>query len=533
MANILQTRKKIIVPVDGASNIKLEALDFDTLTTVFSRSTETPVKEVDGLQYNRTGEECRWFDRIIAELPAEMRDVNVIAPVARGVSGGLVGSGNTLMEVPGEELTLSYTQEYSDAVENAFRELAGDSRGFFLETGSVRDFQGSLTLIKRFVFEELERPELLAQAEYFGTYGALMSGHFLGDDYLRAVRSCGNEHSYWMCHSGARNINEAPGMPSSLAMKIPSFKRLVPESPSTAYVSLGNMPAAQADAIGITGDCLVIPGGHDTCLSHIPVMSTFYQAFEEKSGTPVIHVEAGSWTLVASIGGNVELPQDGYKRDIVVQGTVDGTPVVTARYGGGNDFRHVKSLIEERGMRFGGVPDMRMLENVLEDSDCFVLPNIHPVNHTTGPFPELRGKIINERKFFNLSENPEKAYIIANLTTSITTAYQIENMARGVDSDIVITAGGSKDPLWGGLLATLTGKNVYAMFDREGNAVTETTTLGAAITGKAAYLNTHPYEVDVSGLGVNYRQIQPFGGDIPRKLEKYRAAFMRGCTPGH
>ncbi len=200
----------IIVPVDGASNIKLEVLDFETLTTVFSKSSETPVKESGGLRYNRTGEECRWFDRTIGELPGDMKSVNVIAPVARGASGGLIGPDNTLMEVPGEDLTLSYTQEYSGAVENMFRELAGDKRGFFLETGSVMDFKGSMTLIKRLVFEEIERPELVEQAECFGTYGALLSGHFLGDDYLRAVRLSGNEHSYWMCHTGGRNIIEAP-----------------------------------------------------------------------------------------------------------------------------------------------------------------------------------------------------------------------------------------------------------------------------------------------------------------------------------
>ena len=121
----------IIVPVDGASNIKLEVLDFDTLTTIFSRATETPVKEVGELKYNCTGEECLWFDHSIGELPENMRSVRIIAPVARGASGGLIGPDNTLMEVPGKELTLSYTQEYSNAVESAFHNLAGNECEFF------------------------------------------------------------------------------------------------------------------------------------------------------------------------------------------------------------------------------------------------------------------------------------------------------------------------------------------------------------------------------------------------------------------
>ena len=55
----------IIVPVDGASNIKLEVLDFNNLSTVFSKITGTPVIEVSGLKYNCTNDECSWFDSSI------------------------------------------------------------------------------------------------------------------------------------------------------------------------------------------------------------------------------------------------------------------------------------------------------------------------------------------------------------------------------------------------------------------------------------------------------------------------------------
>ena len=67
----------IIVPVDGASNIKLEVLDFDTLATVFSEVTDTPVTEVEGLEYNSTGEENSWFDSVIRRLPGNAKIVKV------------------------------------------------------------------------------------------------------------------------------------------------------------------------------------------------------------------------------------------------------------------------------------------------------------------------------------------------------------------------------------------------------------------------------------------------------------------------
>ena len=61
--------KTILVPVDGASNIKLETLDFETLATVHSVTTETPAAQADGLAYNATGREFDWFDSIIQSLP--------------------------------------------------------------------------------------------------------------------------------------------------------------------------------------------------------------------------------------------------------------------------------------------------------------------------------------------------------------------------------------------------------------------------------------------------------------------------------
>ena len=514
--------KSIIVAVDGATNIKLEVLDFDSLTTVHSQGTSSPTKKIDGLRYNCTVEECRWFDSSIRSLPYELKNAAVIASAARGCSGGLIGADNTLIEVPGEGLTLSYTQENPKKVEDKFIELAGSEKDFFLETGSIRNFPGSLTLIKRFLFEEMKRPALLEKAESFATYGLLMTGHFLGDDFLKANKAAGNIHGYWMCHSGARNINKKPGTPSKCAENIKSFFRLIPRKPAVAYKSIGYVPEKLSRSLGLLSDTLVVPGEHDTCLSHIPVMSTFYQSFPEHEGKPVIHVDAGTWTMTAQIGGDINLAEDGYKKGMFVQGTVDGDPVVTASYGGGSDFKYIKGLIEKKGFSFVIEFNETLLNQIVNDADCFILPNINPNNYQTGPFPGLKGKVLNENKFY---ENPEKAGIIANLTTAITTAFQIETIVYDKSIPVVLTAGGSKDKYFGRLLASLTKRKIFAMFDRSGMPLSETTTLGAAIVGKAACLNIHPYKVDLTSLGVSYQELKPFSDKI--NLVNYKEKLMK------
>jgi len=521
--------KTILVPVDGASNIKLEVLDFETLATVHSAATESPTAEREGMAYNATGVECDWFDEAIRSMPRAHRTVAVVAPVARGASGGLVGRDNTLMEVPPERLTLSYTQGYGEAVNERFCELAGSREEFFHETGSIRDFPGSLTLLKRFVFEEMVRPDILARAAGFAHYGALLGGHFLGDDYLEAIRRGGNEHSYWMCHTGTRNVRGEPGAPSRAARQVPAFEKLVPEAPSVCYKPIGTMPAAQAEQLRLTDRPLVVPGGHDTCLSHTPILSTFYQAFAERAGKPVLHVEAGTWTMIAQVGGAVQLPPDGYARDIVIQGTVDGEPVVTARYGGGADFAHLKKLAQSRGRGFDDAWDAGRLAEMLTAADCFVLPNINPANQHTGPFPDVQGRIVNEQAFLG---DGVTAYLASNLLTAIATAHQVEAISQDAEVPIVLTAGGSKDPCFAALLGSLTGRGVYALFDRQGQAVTETTTLGAAIVGKAARLGIHPYEVDTTPLGAQYRRVEPLADDLCRALDAYRAKWMRQIEAG-
>jgi hypothetical protein len=425
--------RTILVPVDGASNIKLETLDFETLATVHSKTTETPVAQCDSLAYNATGKEFDWFDSVIQSLSDKDRAAAVVAPVARGASGGLIGADNTLMEVPGQRLTLAYTQGYPETVNEAFAKLGGSREEFFQETGSIRDFPGSLTLLKRLVFEELVRPQLFAKAAAFGQYGALMGGHFIGDDYLAAIRQAGNEHSYWMCHTGTRDVRSQPGTPSKASRMVKGFQRLVPAQTSVCYKSIGIMPAAQAKQLKLLTQPLVISGGHDTCLSHLPILSTFYQAYPAAIGKPVVQVEAGTWTMIAQMGGVAKVPGDGYTRDIIIQGTVDGEPVVTARYGGGADFSQLKKLAQANGCGFNNNWSAPQFLKILKAADSFVLPNIAPSNHCTGPFPQVKGRIINEAAFF---ADGVTAYLVGNLMTVLAHSPAGDgNFVRPTDAD--------------------------------------------------------------------------------------------------
>ena len=518
--------KTIFVPGDGASNIKLSVYDFDSLETLFEESTATPAGEIEGYKCNHIREELDWFDKTIQSLSKNLKECAVIAPVTRAASGAMISENNIILDTKDGRNTIAYTQPYSDKVEKEFMQTVESSKKFFIECGSVASFPGSTNLIKRLFFEKIIRPEIYKKAKAFATYPVLISGHFLGDNFLKAVKIAGNEHSYWMCHSGARNINSAPGTPSSLTEKIDRFWDLLPKETFYPYKTIDYVSKEMAKKLQIPEDTKILPGGHDTCFSHIPILSSFYKSKPEYDGIPILQLEAGTWTMGAQLGGTAQqtISDDGYKQGIIIQGTVDGEPTITSMYGGGFDFREIKSLAESKNLTFKAPFNEKLLLKVLENNPTFVLPNINPDNYGTGPFPKVKGKIINENAFYSSGET---AYIIANLCITATASHHIHLIASNSKSPIIITAGGSKDIYFGKLVATYTGRTVYAGIDKTGTALTETTSLGAAIIGKAACLGIHPYDVDISSLDIKYNKITPFEGKIKELVLKYKKQFMK------
>lgn len=513
-------KQYVIVPEDGATNIKLDVFCLEDFSLVTRFITNTPINVIDGWHYNATEAEFIWFDEIITKLPQPIKkQVAVISVVARGASGGFVDKNNRLLDSKDHQHTLAYTHPYPEVVEQQFKKIAQSDAQYYQETGSILHFPGGLSLIKRFLFESMVRSEILKQAQGFATYNILMSGHFLDDDYLSAIKKAGNEHTYWMCHTGARNINAKPGTPSKISGKIPRFADLIPANPSMCYQILGNIGVSKAKSLGLPATTKIAVGGHDTALSHIPVTASFNQYFARKQNQPLIHIDVGTWTMCAQIGEFSPLLKDGYKRGIMVQGTVDGEPVVTGIYGGGRDFQYIKAQVEAKGKKFLSEFDAALLEKIVTEKNSFVLPNVNPDNYATGPFPELKGKIINEDKFFNAAYGTQ--HIVICLTVAFAAAYQINLVAKNQSIPIVLTAGGSRDPYLGKLLHAITGREVYLMRNSKGDIFSETTTLGAAIVGKAALLNMHPYAVDLSTAHIQYERIESLPNKLIAKITDY------------
>ena len=336
------------------------------------------------------------------------RAAAVVAPVARGASGGLVGADNTLMEVPGQRLTLAYTQGYPDAVNEQFAKLAGSREEFFQETGSIRDFPGSLTLLKRLVFEEMVRPQLLARAAGFRPVRRA-HGRAFHRRRLPRRHQAGRQraqlldvpHRHARCPQQTRHAQQ--GQPG----RSKRFSSLVPAQPSVCYKSIGTMPAAQAKQ----SETFHPAAGGSGRTRHLPIAPA--HSLDILSG-----LSRGGWQTGAA-GGSRHLDDD---RPDGRRGQSAGRRLHPRHHHSGNRGRRTgrhRPLRRRRGFlaseetrpvqgaRVRQLLGCRATDQAAERSrraSCCPT-SIRPTT-APGPFPQVKGRIINEPAFLGDGSPP-------------------------------------------------------------------------------------------------------------------------------
>jgi len=522
----------ILVVEDGASGVKISVFDSNTFKVLYTKPAITDgddavfpgTKTVDGREYVNLPAELDWFDKAIKEIPEDVRTgIGVIGIAARGGTCAFIGKDGAIIDCPdGGNLVASYagrTPKVEALVKRLFP-TDKQSAELFAETGSPLA-PGYVYGVTRGL--EIGADERLSEnAEAVAIAPNLIALHFLDNAFLKAKEIFGAAYS--IGHSALFNINESQGTPSSFA-KLPemqAFMNLLPSKVTVPHTVIGNMSETQKDSLGLSGTVEVTPGIHDTPGSHTPIWASARKLLEGESNAT--HVELGSWTM-CQYSGDITIPEAAHKKGLLAQGSVDGNPSLLSIYGGGFDFRFLKGKVEEKhhGGNFGlkdNQIDTARLAEVARSTGDVLLPNIDPMCHGSGPWSELEGRINNPAKFF---ENPEDAYLMANLMVASTVATHVDMINQpDTDDPIILTGGGAKDPLAGRLLSTLTGRKVYLMEDNKGNPVSETTALGAAMIAKAAVEETHPDKVDISPLDIKLKELPAFEGTTAQAIKKYR-----------
>ncbi len=165
----------------------------------------------------------------------------------------------------------------------------------------------------------------------------------------------------------------------------------------SAWTPLGPPLLKVASATGLSNDCAILAGIHDSNASYLA-----HRATREK---PFCVVSTGTWIVAMAHGSSLDLLRE--ELDMLANVDAFGSPVATARFMGGREYAAIcgtdVGLVE---------PSVHDLETVLE-SNGLAMPSFADQG---GPFREHAGRIVG-----NMLEAPRHRAALAALYCALMT----------------------------------------------------------------------------------------------------------------
>ncbi len=547
----MQTKGLAAVITDGLTSSRLDVYELETMRRL---------RRLEGWSWPSqliVGADGRlWFDipdavdQFMSELGRFERadEIAVVVPVARGATVALLDGRGELLPREIEDIegkkrrggVISYVNAVSPETDAVFDTMAGPAERY-REYGLPPNFTSYAIPARTIVALANEHPELVEEAGRLAFGPEIIARLACGAGAL-AVRG-GMELTYLMCHTGLwKEMQWSP-----LARAVDEFvmdmtgKRLIgglmPEAPARSSEVFDHISGEVAASRGLDERTMVLNGGHDSTIADVPVIAAFRKAFGPDE---FIHFQAGSWGMarVITAEATAALPDDGFGKNVMYQGDLDGNPVLTASAPTGIEFQNyagdgpggrgvLLSELELDGLPVGSY-DIDTLRRVVTERAIFVTPGVAA---GIGPYPRsISG--VHGMESIRADRSGQLAYIALNLETSIMAAASIELVSGGGRrAAVVLSAGASADPLFRSLVATLMAdRQVYYVADASGRALTETTTDGGFLLAVEHITGTPAYDIDVSGLGYNLKRVEPVG-EVIEGLASYRGEFERRADP--
>lgn len=537
----------VAVITDGLTSSRLDVYEIDKMRRLerlpgWSRPGGT-ITGGDGRLWFDVPDAVEHFMKMLGEFE-RAAEVAYLVPVARGATCALLDSGGGLLPSEIRDSggrrrrggVISYLNETGRETERVFDGFAAPLERY-RKYGLPPNFGGftvpGRTLLDLALHSSLQMrearafafgPEIMARLACAGT----------------APAECeGLEPSYLMCHTGLWK----DGGWSRLAHDIDGFVvektgsaligGLMPDSPgaSSELFSVAGRKAARA--FGLLEGLKVLKGGHDSTVADIPAVSA---ARRELGVQGFIHFQAGSWGMARLVdyGGKAALPDEGFGKNVMLQGDLRGDPVLTASAPTGIEFQHYAGEAEGgrgvflEGLKLEGLPegdfDHRTLLSVVSRNEFFVSPG---VAKGIGPYPYSEPGVHGMERILQDGAG-ELARIAVNLETAIMSTASIELATpEGERTPVLLSAGAAADPLFRHLLASLSlSREFYYLVGPGGETITETASDGGFLLALENLSGAPADRVEAAGLGYRLRRIDP-DDRLGRALEPYREEFER------
>ncbi|MGA8093451.1 MAG: hypothetical protein WB823_04235 [Steroidobacteraceae bacterium] len=232
--------------------------------------------------------------------------IRTLVPIAHGAAAALIDDDANVLLAP------DYEDSRFESVGESYRPLRDPfelSYSPFLPLG--------LNLGRQLFYVESRAPELLARTRQLLLYPQFWAWRLSG--------VAASELTSLGCHSDL--WRPLSGHPTDLAVSR-GWASLLPPLRAAGDV-LGPISAPLARQTGLSGDCRVLTGLHDSNASFLAHLA------EHHSGAFAV-VSSGTWTVVMARGASLKRVRE--PLDMLVNVDATGSPVVTARFMGGREY---------------------------------------------------------------------------------------------------------------------------------------------------------------------------------------------------
>jgi sugar (pentulose or hexulose) kinase len=418
---MINTKQHCLVLDIGKTHVKLHVLDSE-----FNSVIETKIENI----INKAGEYpsanteliWQWLITGIKEVTADY-DLSAISITTHGATAAIIDRHSS--HIDGLVLPI-LDYEYS-FVDSDYAAVRPD----YSETYSP-DLTAGLNLGRQLHWLQKNNPKDFAKATDILMYPQYWVWRLTGQCYSE-ITSLG-------CHTDLWSIekHDFSSLVDTMGWRH-LFPQLVP-----AWTAAGNVTATLCEQLGLSADCKVHVGIHDSNASFLRYCVTM-------NDQPFTVISTGTWTILMASG--VELKNLDPDKDMLANIDVTAKPVACARIMGGREFRILREL---SGSNIGTEIDENYLQAVI-DNKVFALPDF---SEGSGPFAGNESQIIGP-------VSKIRGLALASIYCALMMDYQLDML--GAEGNIYIEGAFLKNPLLCAVLAQLRQSQItYLSADRTG-----------------------------------------------------------------
>jgi L-fuculokinase len=437
----------------GKTNKKVILFD-RSFRMLAEERTSIETRDFNGVEVEDTETLMTWFRGTLKKFSADY-DIVVIAVCAHGATFALVDESGGLAHP-----VISYTASQGEEVQEEFYDVFGSVEDLHRQTCAA-DI-GFCNMAKVLYYVKTRLPETWARCRHGLFYGPYLGYELTGKMGLEPTFA-GNHTYFWDFEKDTW---------SEVARSLGADK-LFDLPMSRPWDMLGTVTPEIAEECGLSPECKVTLGIHDSNANYLPYLAKGYDDFLLNS--------TGTWCVLMRPAATSTLDDAEIDARVFFNMDALGRPVRTLLMTGGMDYDEFRGFTDEPDES-----DIETVAKVVSERELFVVPGVLPGGSA---FPDATPRVQHGQTVYSLADLRNQGgkpftdlgqqYPAAlNLGLALATAANLGKCGVGKGTTVFIEGGFANNTAYCRILAALCPDQRFAF-----TSVKEGTSFGTALTG--------------------------------------------------